>query len=168
MSNETLMRRGGMAGTIVVREAGPNDASRWMHLWAAYNAFYGAKVPEEVTATTWCRLLDPDWAMFCRVAEWNGTVVGFANCVMHHGTWAVSAACYLEDLFVDEFARRRGIAARLIDQLISESVSAGWSRLYWHTMESNPARNLYDLYSKADGYVRYRISPRQAAAIDSG
>ncbi|HEY8263776.1 MAG TPA: GNAT family N-acetyltransferase, partial [Methyloceanibacter sp.] len=34
----------------------------------------------------------------------------------------------------------------------------GWSRLYWHTRESNvAARRLYDKFAKADDFVRYRL-----------
>jgi GNAT superfamily N-acetyltransferase len=148
-----------------IREAVPADESRWLELWAGYNAFYGANVPGSITAQTWRRLLDPASTMFCRVAEWDGRVVGIANCVLHDGTWTSGLSCYLEDLFVDAELRRRGIATRLIDHLLSVTVEKGWSRFYWHTMATNPARGLYDRYTQADSYVRYRLSHRQATTL---
>jgi len=34
----------------------------------------------------------------------------------------------------------------------------GWSRVYWHTRQSNEAaRRLYDKFAKADDFVRYRM-----------
>jgi len=51
-----------------------------------------------------------------------------------------------------------GIAAD--DDLVARARAAGWSRLYWHTQESNAvARRLYDQFGHADDFVRYRLSP---------
>lgn len=153
---------------LTVRAAIPADKPRWLELWAGYNAFYGANVPGSTTEQTWRRLLDPTSTMFCRVAEQDGVVVGLANCVLHDGTWTTGSSCYLEDLFVDAQLRRRGIATRLLNHVLLESVTNGWSRFYWHTMATNPARGLYDRYTQADSYVRYRLSLRQASTIIHG
>ncbi len=152
---------------MAIRPLGAADEERWRSLWAGYNTSYGAEVPEVVTRTTWRRLLDPASTMFCLVAETNGFVAGFANCVLHDGTWTSTASCYLEDLFVEEGSRRRGIATLLMDRLLGETARQGWSRFYWHTLATNPARSLYDRYASADAYVRYRISARRAAALGS-
>ncbi len=66
--------------------------------------------------------------------------------------------CYLEDLFVDPAFRGQGIARTMIKSLQSEGADKGWSRLYWHTRRDNPARHLYDEFTPADDYVRYRIT----------
>ncbi len=65
---------------------------------------------------------------------------------------------YLEDLFVDPAFRGQGIARTMIKSLQSEGAAEGWSRLYWHTRRDNPARHLYDEFTPADDYVRYRIT----------
>ncbi len=85
-------------------------------------------------------------------------VVGFAICVLHEGTWVTTPICYLEDLFVDPAFRGQGIARTMIKSLQSEGADKGWSRLYWHTRRDNPARHLYDEFTPADDYVRYRIT----------
>lgn len=46
----------------------------------------------------------------------------------------------------------------LIADLVDRAKVKGWSRLYWHTRESNPARRLYDEFTKADDFVRYRLT----------
>ena len=58
---------------ITVRAAASADEPRWRELWAGYNAFYQADVPEAVTQATWRRLLDPAAPMVGRVAEVDGT-----------------------------------------------------------------------------------------------
>jgi ribosomal protein S18 acetylase RimI-like enzyme len=78
--------------------------------------------------------------------------------VLHSGTWTVDPVCYLEDLFVDPEHRGRGIGEALIRDLVATAKSKGWSRLYWHTRNSNAAaRSVYDRFTLADDFVRYRL-----------
>lgn len=145
----------------LIRAALPSDEQAWRGLWRAYCDFYEARVGEEVTSRTWQRILDPDSAVMCVVAESDGRVVGFAHCVVHENTWETQAICYLEDLFVDPDQRGRGTGAALIDWLRNAMRAEGWARLYWLTREDNaPARRLYDRYAQADGFVRYVIRAR--------
>lgn len=144
--------------TITIRSLRAEDYSRWRPLWDGYTHFYGCSLDESVTACTWERALNPLSSLFCRVAEIDGKVIGFALCVLHEGTWSTAPLCYLEDLFVDEAARGAGAGQALIDALIAEGKAEGWSKLYWVTREKNPARKLYDRFGEADDYVRYRIT----------
>jgi ribosomal protein S18 acetylase RimI-like enzyme len=96
--------------------------------------------------------------MFGRLVEWQGAVAGFTVCVLHPGSWTLTPACYLEDLFVDPEARGQGLGRALIDDLVRLGRDNGWSRIYWHTRQSNEAaRRLYDKYAEADDFVRYRL-----------
>ena len=107
---------------------------------------------------TWRRLLLKSNGLFGRIALYDGTVAGFAACVLHAGTWTEQPICYLEDLFVDPALRGKGIGEALIDDLVAQAKEHGWSRLYWHTRENNAvARRLYDKFAMADDFVRYRI-----------
>ena len=92
------------------------------------------------------------------VAEIDGQIYGFANCVVHENTWETQPVCYLEDLFVMASARRRGIGKALIEWLRNAMRAEGWARLYWVTREDNRrARQLYDQFALADGFVRYVV-----------
>ncbi|OJF93636.1 GNAT family N-acetyltransferase [Pararhizobium antarcticum] len=145
--------------TIEIRDVRPGDEAEWRRLWAAYVAFYKVAVSDEVTAATWAKVMDPAVPLFMRVATENGAVRGFANCLIHEATWVKEPVCYLEDLFLDEASRGKGIGRALLDDLVSLAKAKGWARLYWHTDEGNStARRLYDHYTKEDGHVRYRIS----------
>jgi len=140
-----------------IRDALPADEAAWRRLWAGYLDFYGTELPEEVTAATWRRILDRASPVFARLTERDGAVVGFSLSVLHEGTWTVAPICYLEDLFVAPEARGTGAGRALIEDLIALARARGWARLYWHTRADNPARRLYDGFTPADGYVRYRL-----------
>lgn len=143
---------------VTVRAVRAEDYPQWRPLWDGYTHFYDCVLDESVTASTWERALDPHSSMFCRVAESEGRVIGFAMCVLHEGTWSTAPLCYLEDLFVDATQRGAGTGQALIDALMEEGKREGWSKLYWVTRQNNPAQKLYDRFGEADDYVRYRIS----------
>jgi GNAT superfamily N-acetyltransferase len=141
-----------------IRDPRPADEADWRLLWAAYCTFYETDVPETVTAATWERMLAPASSLFGRIAQWDGRIAGFTISVLHEGSWTVRPCCYLEDLFVDPDFRGRGIARALIEDQLELCRKRGWSRLYWHTRESNrEARRLYDQFVHADDFVRYRM-----------
>ena len=103
------------------------------------------------------RMLDVNSSVLGRVAVVDDAVVGFAICVLHEGTGyhadLLSGGSVCRSAF-----RGQGIARTMIKSLQSEGADKGWSRLYWHTRRDNPARHLYDEFTPADDYVRYRIT----------
>lgn len=145
----------------LIRSALPGDEPAWRLLWRGYCDFYGVSLTDEVTRRTWARILDPDSAIMCIVAEVEGQVYGFAHCVVHENTWETQPVCYLEDLFVLPSARGRGIGRTLIEWLRNAMRAEGWARLYWMTNADNTqARGLYDSFAKVDGFVRYVVRAR--------
>lgn len=143
---------------ITVRATSSADEARWRELWAGYNAFYEASVPESVTQYTWRRILDPSYRIMGRVAELDGRVVGFSNSILHESTWAAAPVCYLEDLFVDPAVRGGGVGRALLEDLSALAREHGWPHVYWHTRASNAtARRLYDTFTLADDFVKYVV-----------
>ena len=143
---------------VDIRSAEPADEAAWRRLWAGYLAFYRVDVPEEVTAFTWTRILDPASRIAMRVAVEDGAMLGFAIHHYHDSTWDIAPEGYLEDLYVDEKARGKGVGRALVDDLIAISRRHGWRGIYWHTDEGNGrARRLYDSYVPSDGFIRYRL-----------
>jgi GNAT superfamily N-acetyltransferase len=141
-----------------IRAALPSDEATWRELWRGYCDFYKAQLADGVADRTWKRILDPDSAIMCVVAEVEGQVYGFANCVVHENTWETQPVCYLEDLFVLPSARGRGIGRALLEWLRNAMRAEGWARVYWMTGHDNEqARKLYDQFALADGFVRYVI-----------
>lgn len=147
------------AMTLDIRDARAEDEVAWRRLWAGYLVFYKVELAEEVTAFTWARILDPQSRLSMRVAIVDGALAGFAIHHFHDSTWSMTPEVYLEDLFLDEAFRGRGVGRALIDDLIALARAKGWAGLYWHTQDDNAtARKLYDHYVKADNHVRYRLA----------
>lgn len=147
-----------MTHPLTIRDIAATDEPVWRHLWADYLIFYRTTLSGAITDATWAKLLDPSSAVFGRAAVSDGVMIGFALSREHEGTWTASNSCYLEDLYVDPSARGNGVGRALIQDLADMGRERGWSRLEWHTAESNAAaRTLYDRFVLADDHVRYRI-----------
>lgn len=153
------MKQGADPVTIEIRDVQQGDEAAWRALWDGYLRFYEANITPEVTDSTWARFFDPQSRLAMRVLLVDGEMAGFAIHHHHESTWALQPECYLEDLYLDQRFRGRGLGRALIDDLIAVCRQKGWLRLYWHTNKDNAtARKLYDRYAQADGYVRYRIA----------
>lgn len=140
-----------------IRELRPEDRPAWEHLWAGYLDFYQQPLDAVVAEVTWSRLNDPNEPMFALVAENESGLVGFAHCVLHRGTWSLTALCYLEDLFVARPARGKGIGRALIEAVYARADQLKCDRVYWLTHETNTeARKLYDKVGRRSGFIQYR------------
>jgi GNAT superfamily N-acetyltransferase len=142
---------------VTIRPAEAKDELRWRELWAGYIKFYRASVPEEATANTWARILDPQSNIAALVAVKDGVVIGICNYLFHDNTWSTKPICYLQDLFVDPDARGGGAAKALILACEEKAKEKGAFRLYWQTQEFNgAARSLYDTITPRSSFIVYR------------
>lgn len=144
----------------IVRAIMPADYPAWRPLWDGYNAFYGrhgdAALPEEITASSWARLLDPEEPMYALVAELRGDLVGLAHFVFHRSMIRIEDVCYLSDLYTTPKMRGRGLGRALIEGVCARALCSGLSRLYWQTHESNLAgRRLYEQVARHEGFLVY-------------
>jgi GNAT superfamily N-acetyltransferase len=140
-----------------IRELRGTDRVAWSELWALYLRFYRAEVAPEVTEQTFARMTERRDGCFGLAAEaGDGTLAGFAHCVMHPTTWSRGGTCYLEDLYVDSGLRGTGAARALIDAAGEQARATGAETLYWHTQAFNGrARSLYDTVARLTSYVHY-------------
>jgi GNAT superfamily N-acetyltransferase len=78
------------------------------------------------------------------IARENGEPVGFALFFPSFSTFLGRPGIYLEDLFVRESARGRGIGRALVAHLAKLTVQRGWGRLEWSVLDWNaPAIGFY-------------------------
>lgn len=144
---------------IEIRPANYNDEVAWREMWVDYNSFYGAIVPENITESTWARIINPSSSIYALIAVDNSEIIGFANYVLHEYTWSEGVACLMDDLFVMPNKRGRGAAKLMVQRLINMGPEHNWTRVYWMTRIGNTtARSLYDKFCNADGFVRYTMS----------
>lgn len=144
----------------IVREITPSDYNAWRPLWDGYNAFYGrhgdTALPEQITASTWGRLLDPEEPVHALVTELRGELIGLAHYVFHRSMIRVENVCYLSDLYTAPEMRGKGIGRALIEGVCERASRSGVSRVYWQTHKSNLAgRRLYDLVARHEGFLVY-------------
>jgi GNAT superfamily N-acetyltransferase len=140
-----------------VRDLRHEDRDAWTQLWAGYLRFYRAELAPAVTEQTFARMTERRGGCFGLAAESeDGTLVGFAHCVMHPTTWSRGATCYLEDLYVDPGHRGTGAARALIEAAGEQARADAAETLYWHTQAFNGrARSLYDTVAQLTSFVHY-------------
>ena len=144
---------------VAVRLLITDDKSKWHEMWSDYLAFYKQSLGPEITNETWRRFFDDTCTMYCSIAEDDrGQTLGFAIYVTHPGSWGIGDVCYLEDLYVTPEARCKGVARKLIEQLIALGKQNNWYRVYWHTDDGNhTARALYDKIGTLSDRVKYDV-----------
>jgi GNAT superfamily N-acetyltransferase len=145
------------APNVTIRPIRADERVDWEPLWKGYQAFYKVVIPDETTAVTWARLHDPAEPMFALGAYLEDRLCGIVHYLYHRSCWTVGDYCYLQDLFVAEGARGRGLGRALIDAVEERARAAGASRVYWLTHETNArARELYDRLAERSGFIQYR------------
>jgi diamine N-acetyltransferase len=75
--------------------------------------------------------------VFCDIAEWNGEPAGFALWFYNFSTFRGRHGIYLEDLFVREALRGKGIGKALLVQLAQRADREGCARLEWSVLDWN-------------------------------
>lgn len=94
------------------------------------------------------------------LAELDGAVEGFALLFPNYSTWEGRAGIYIEDLFVRERARGRGLGRRLLAAVAALAVERGCLRIDLNVLDWNPTRAFYHRIGVAhlSGWLPYRMS----------
>lgn len=124
------------------------------------------KAPQEVTITL--QELEeagfgnkPVWKAF--VAEVDGLIAGFALYYVRFSTWK-GCRLYLEDFYVTETMRGRGLGKLLFDRIVQEAQELGFNGMSWQVLDWNePAINFYNKYNAAieAGWLNASLSKEQ-------
>ncbi len=116
----------------------------------------------EVTPEVLRGQMDSDDPPFeCLIAEEDGVPVGFALFFRNYSTWRGRPGLFLEDLFVPEHHRRKGIASALLKRLAAIAVERGYARMEWSVLNWNtPAHAFYRSMGAApmDQWTIWRVS----------
>jgi GNAT superfamily N-acetyltransferase len=130
------------------------DRPAWELLVRGYKAFYKTDIPDSEYEAAWDRLRQGREVSGIG-ARLDGELVGIAHYVFQASTWAPTM-CYLQDLFVAEPARGRGVARALIAAVAAAAREKGAKRYYWLTRQQNVvARALYDKVAEFRGFICY-------------
>lgn len=148
---------------VSIQLASSRDISEVVRLYNAYRAFYG-ETPDEARAFIFIRdrvaLASAQPSGQFSVAQyflaWTASAagrkaVGFMHLMPSTNTLAMRPIWFLEDLFVDPSARRKGIASSFLKHAEEFARKTGAERLTLATAHDNLAAQ--NVYSKL-GYVR--------------
>ena len=97
---------------------------------------------------------------YCHVAEVDDEIVGLALWFLNFSTWLGSPGIYLEDLFVRESFRGRGLGAALMRELAAICVQRGYRRFQWSVLDWNtPSIEFYESIGATaqDEWTTYRL-----------
>jgi len=143
---------------VSIRQLSQADKSAWLDLYHSYLEFYETEPEELATELLWNRIIKEVPEIHALLVELDGMVVGTAHFHYQLSTWTQTFTCYLEDLYVSEEVRGKGLATALIEEVKRLALEHKCSELFWITKESNQiARKLYDKIASQSEFVRYEI-----------
>jgi GNAT superfamily N-acetyltransferase len=90
------------------------------------------------------------------VAEWDGEAAGYALFFGYYSTWA-GRGLFLEDLFVREAFRGRGIGTALLASVARIAIEEGCYGIHWEVLGWN--QKAIDLYKAQGAEFRDRWRP---------
>ena len=134
-----------IAGPIRIRAATPDDAElvlRFIRELAKYE-----REPDAVEATAESlrsQMTGPKPPFECLIGEIDGEAQGFALFFQSYSTWRGRTGVYLEDLFVSDHVRGRGLGRALFAAVARLAIVRNAARLEWSVLDWNqPAIDFY-------------------------
>jgi GNAT superfamily N-acetyltransferase len=130
-------------------QIGPIEAAefeRLLPLVAAYQRFYEVdEIDEERNRAFFRRFLAPSEDGLLLGAGDGGELVGYACLYWHFSSLSAAESVLMNDLFVSEAARGRGVGQALIEASAAVARERGAAHLEWSTAPDNlAAQRLYD------------------------
>ncbi|MEW6624749.1 MAG: GNAT family N-acetyltransferase [Bacillota bacterium] len=147
---------------IIIRAAQLKDKDAVCILWQKLISFYGKEAPiKTVEKTFTTSLANKD--QFILLAEIDGKVIGTAALYAgHYSTWSDTWYGHIEDVYVDENYRRRGVAENLVRELLKLAKTHGLSRVELHTLKDNvAAHKLYEKIGFTSSSILYEYGLSQ-------
>jgi GNAT superfamily N-acetyltransferase len=137
--------------TLTFRFAAPADAPAIVSLIRGLAQFERQPEAVQVTAAEIRSQMESANPPFeCLLAEYEADAAGFALFFRNYSTWTGRCGLYLEDLFVREEYRGRGIGGALMRRLGEIAAERGWVRMDWSVLNWNT--NAQSFYREHGGY----------------
>jgi ribosomal protein S18 acetylase RimI-like enzyme len=118
--------------------AGKRDSAEVTRLMVAFRDWWNRDQPsEESFAAGVARLLDEPGTEFLLAAADADRPAGVCQLRYRHGLWYDAPDCWLEDIYVDEGARRLGIGRALVEAALARARERGCRRIQLDVNEAN-------------------------------
>jgi len=138
-------------------KAGPHEAEIVARLLVAFRDHLGYAWPSENAFLAGVERLveDRDTEFLLAAADDDAPPSGVVQLRFRVGIWRAGGDCLVEDVFVDEAARGRGVARALLDLATERAYERGCRRMELDVNEANaPALALYESYGFTAGDPR--------------
>jgi GNAT superfamily N-acetyltransferase len=143
-------------GEVEVRPVRQEELDHVLPLIAGYQTFYGAKPNTERNRRFFARFLHPSDEGLLLGAWVDGELVGFANLYWFFSSTKAEETVLMNDLFVQDGLRGKGIGRALIQSALDETRRRGAAHLEWFTAPDNArAQRLYDSVPGAGRSIWY-------------
>lgn len=126
---------------ISIRIANEKDFPQIIKLFNEFAAF--EKLPDRMINTV-PKMIEEQNYFTCFVAETsNSEIVGYAACFFSYHTWS-GKSLYMDDLYVKETYRKKGIGKKLLDSVIEFARNKKCGKVRWQVSNWNlNAQNFY-------------------------
>jgi len=126
--------------TVTIRFATSDDAATILRLIKGLAGY--EREPDAVAVTAEelrAQMASANPPFECLLAEYAAEAAGFALFFRNYSTWRGAPGLYLEDLFVLDQYRGRGVGGALMSRLAEIVAERGWSRMEWAVLNWNTA-----------------------------
>jgi GNAT superfamily N-acetyltransferase len=153
-------------------QAAPEEAEAVARLVVGFRDHMGKDWPSENAMLAGVERLmeDPSTVYLLAAPDDDSPPGGYAQLRFRHSLWTAAPDCWIEDVFVDPDARRRGVADALVALALDVARGRGARRAELDTSEANEAAlALYERHGFArdskggasDLFLGVRIEPAQ-------
>lgn len=138
-----------------IRLCNINDKENWIRLNRAFMAYElsdeefwnsADAISDEQFGAVFEEALNSSELITMMIIEEEKETVGFANLMTIFSVWAHGKALILDDLFLLEGCRGKGLGRKALEYIENYAKENGYKRLQFQSEFSNPAA--YDFYTK--------------------
>jgi len=146
---------------VEIRSVRRDELDQGLPLFAGYQRFYGVDQPDDDrNRVFFARFVAPSDDGLLLGAWLDRAMVGFACIYWTFSSVSATEIALMNDLFVAEGARGRGIGRALIDEAAAGARRRGLLHLEWFTAPDNTtAQRVYDATGAArSSWISYELS----------
>lgn len=131
-------------GTVTVRQAVLSDLQELVTLFDRYRQFQG-QASDRVAARAFLTARFDHGESIVFIAQAGGVPVGLAQLYPSYSSVSLARVFLLNDLFVDQAARRMGVASKMLAAVEAHAWAHGAARVTLNVARDNPsAQALYE------------------------
>ncbi|WP_072679354.1 N-acetyltransferase [Arcobacter sp. LA11] len=146
---------------LIVKKANANDVKKLTKLFDSYRVFYNQESNLELAEVFLKERVEKDESVIFYVQNEKEEYLGFTQLYPSFSSVSAKSSWILNDLFVDENHRQKGIAKMLMNQATQMAIKSGSKGIFLQTaLENKKAQTLYEElgYVKDEEFYSYFLS----------